>query len=53
MNKTSMKKLLSYLKRHISSVALSFLLAVVSVAISLYIPIMLGHIVMLWSANQQ
>lgn len=45
MNKTSMKKLLSYLKRHISSVVLSFLLAVVSVAISLYIPIMLGHVV--------
>ena len=45
MNKTTVTRLLGYLKHHMTSVLLSFLLAIVSVAISLYIPVVLGHIV--------
>ena len=45
MNKTTFIRLLSYLKRHTLYIILSFLLAVVSVVISLYIPILVGHII--------
>ncbi len=45
MNRATFTRLISYLKRHILYIILSFALAVISVVISLYIPILVGRVI--------
>ena len=45
MNRDNIKKLLSYMNRNKFLIFLSFILAIISIALSLYIPILIGNVV--------